>query len=244
MKSRFKAFLNNRIERPKAFVQVVEDKNEIFLYDEISYWGISADDFVQALNQTDPSKRLTVCINSPGGDIMDGVAITNLLIARGDVDVRIDGIAASIASVIAMAGENVQMADNATMMIHNPWTFIYGDAEELRKEADVLDTLKTTLVKTYRRHSHLSEEEIGGLMDADTWMTADEAKERGFITEIVNLAEPAESDAVNFDLSIYRNAPERFRLKKQEQPTNSGGDDRSGHHRQLFKLRHQINQLD
>ena len=243
MKGKFKGFLDSRIERPKALVQVNESKNEIYLYDEIGYWGTTADEFVGALALVDPNERLTVCINSPGGDIMDGVAIHNLLAGRGGVDVRIDGFAASIASVIAMAGDSVQMADTATFMIHNPWTFAMGDSRDLRKEAEVLDKLKTTLIKSYKRHTGLSDQEISDLMDQETWFTADEAKENGFITEVINSPEQGEGANNRFDLSIFRNAPERFRKQKAEQPTNSGDGDPGDLRRYFFKLRHQQNLL-
>lgn len=242
MKHKYQAFLQNRADRPKAAVQVNVESNEIFLYDEIGYWGITAQDFIQSLALTKRSERLTVCINSPGGDIFDGVTIANLLISRGDVDVRIDGFAASIASVIAMAGETVQMAENATFMIHNPWTFVGGDARELRKEAEVLDTLKVTLVGTYQRHTDLSSEEISTLMDDETWLNAAQALEQGFVTEVINKNEEASTSAKAFDLSIYRNAPERLRkTRKTEQPTNSGGGDSRELRRILFQLRHRTN---
>ena len=242
MKNKYRAFIENRVDRPKAQVQVNVDSNELFLYDEIGYWGITAQDFIQALALARQSERLTVCINSPGGDIFDGVTIANLLINRGDVDIRIDGFAASIASVIAMAGDTVQMAENATFMIHNPWTWVLGDAEELRKEAAVLDTLKTTLISTYQRKTDLSPEEISTLMDAETWMTAEEALEKGFINAVVNKSDEGETNALAFDLSIYRNAPERLRRgQKGRQPTNSGGGDSEELRRKLFDLRHRTN---
>lgn len=239
--NKFRAIANKRIERPKSLVQVNATSNEIFLYDEIGFFGITATDFISALNDTDQNQRLTVRINSPGGDITDGVAIMNNLAER-DVDVQIDGFAASIASVIAMAGDSVRMAENATFMIHNPWTIVAGDAAVLRKEAATLDLFKATLVSSYQRHTDLSPDEISNLMDAETWMTAEQALEKGFITEIGSQGN-AQAQLNNFDLSIFRNAPERLRTKKEEQPTNSGAGGSDDLRRYFFKLRHQQNLL-
>src|SRR5690606_18599525 len=97
----------------------------------------------------------------------------------------IDGLAASAASIIAMAGQRVRMADNALLMIHNPWTVGIGNAAEMRKTAETLDTGRDTIIATYRWHATLDEKDIADLMDAETWMEADEAIGWGFATEKV-----------------------------------------------------------
>ena len=123
-------------------------------------------------------------------------------------------------------------------MIHNPWTFVAGDAAVLRKEAATLDLFKATLVTSYQRHTDLPPDEISNLMDAETWMTASQALEKGFVTKIGTQG-PAEAKLNRFDLSIFRNAPERFRKQKEEQPTNSGAGGSEDLRRYFFKLRHQ-----
>ena len=135
-------------------------------------------------------KALRVHINSPGGDVQAGVTIANALrdqqLSKGrTVETIVDGLAASSASVIAMAGSVVRMADNALMMIHNPYSAVVGNAAELRKSASILDTVGAQIVATYQWHSALDDKAIGKLMDAETWMTADEAIANGFATDKV-----------------------------------------------------------
>jgi len=152
--------------------------------------GVTARSFVEQLSKLPAAvQTINVHINSPGGDVQGGINIANALraeTAKGRTVVTyVDGIAASIASVIAMAGSRVVMADNALMMIHDPWGFEIGNAAELRKSADVLDTMRDQIVATYRWHSTLEPDAIAGLMAAETWMSADEAIAQGFATEKV-----------------------------------------------------------
>jgi ATP-dependent Clp endopeptidase proteolytic subunit ClpP len=147
---------------------------------------------------------LTIRINSPGGAVFDGLAIFNYLInSQLNVTVIIDGAALSIASVIAMAANKVVMAKNAMMMIHNPWVFLGGDANELRKQADVLDKIRSSLVSAYTMRTGMSDSEVSIMMDSETWMNAEEALELKFIDEI------GEQSAVKneFDLSKFVNPP-------------------------------------
>ena len=240
-RAKYRNILEQRIDRPSNLAQVNPEKNEILIYEEIGFWGVTAGDFSEALKATDPNERLTVGLNSPGGDIFDGVAIMNTLVGRGNVEIRIDGFAASIASIIAMAGDRILMAENAAFMIHNPWTVVGGDAESLRKEAEVLDKLKTTLIKSYQRHVTTTESELSRLMDEETWFTADEAKDVGFVTEIINSVESSSIAQNRFDLSLYRNVPETFRKKQRQSKTNSGGEDAESLRRYHFQLRHRTN---
>jgi ATP-dependent protease ClpP protease subunit len=153
--------------------------------------GVTARAFVEALaNLPDSVQTIRVHINSPGGDIQGGVNIANALreqqTSKGrTVETIVDGMAASIASAIAMAGSRVVMADNALLMVHNPWTLAIGDAGEMRKTADVLDAMRAQIVATYQWHSPLDAEALIALMDAETWMDADEAIANGFATEKV-----------------------------------------------------------
>lgn len=154
------------------------DGSEIYLYDIIGpTWAgyIGAEDVISALTEN-KGKRMTIRINSPGGSVDEGIAIYNALSRHaGGVDVVVDSVAASIASVIALAGSSVVMASNAKMMIHDPWTFAMGNAGELRKTADVLDLYGNGLVDIYKKKSGLGESEIRDMMAAETWLSAQEA---------------------------------------------------------------------
>jgi ClpP class serine protease len=117
----------------------------------------------------------------------------------------VDGLAASAASIIAMAGDQIVMADNSLLMIHNAWTMAIGDANAMRKMADTLDTVSGALVETYTKRSGQSAEDVRAMMDAETWLTAAEAKDQGFATEILTApkkeAESAMALAASFNLA-------------------------------------------
>jgi ATP-dependent protease ClpP protease subunit len=161
--------------------------NEILIYDIVGQdffgAGVIAKDVKEQLDNIDGD--VTVRINSPGGDVFEGLAIHNLLAEHeGKVTVKVDGYAASIASVIAMAGDEIEMAENAMFMIHNPYTFTVGDADEMRKQADVLDKVKDSLVTTYTARTVLPAEQLSALMDAETWWNAAESVENGFADSV------------------------------------------------------------
>lgn len=180
---------------------------EISIYDEIGMWGITAKDFAKDLKETPKGQDINLHINSPGGSVTDGIAIYNMLKRHeGAVHVFIDGIAASMASVIAMAGNTITMPENTLMMIHNPWGGAIGDAEELRKTADVLDKMKESLISAYASKSGKDHDEISQIMDAETWYTGAEAVEHGFATDLEGEVQLAAS----FDLSKLDNYKNQF----------------------------------
>lgn len=150
------------------------------------WWGgFDAKMVADFLRENADAKRIKLRINSPGGDVFEGAAIYNLLRDfDGEVHVQVISLAASMASVIALAGDTVTMAENAMFMIHNPWAFAIGDSEEMLATADLLDKIKDAMLNAYARHSNLSKDEIAALMSAETWMTAQEAKARGFVDRI------------------------------------------------------------
>lgn len=130
------------------------------------------------------SGNLTVRINSPGGDVFAGMAIMNALKDReGYTTVIVDGLAASIASVIAMAGDKIVMNTGSMMMIHNAWSMAAGDSKELRKVAETLDQISDTIISVYETRTGLSVEELKSMLDEETWMSAEEAVEMGFADE-------------------------------------------------------------
>lgn len=129
---------------------------------------------------------LTVWINSPGGDVFAAAQIYNMLINYKDkVIVKIDGIAASAASVIAMAGDEIYMSPVSMLMIHNPMTGVFGDKNELKKAVSMLDEVKESIINAYISKSNLSREKISNLMDSETWMNANKALELGFCSGIL-----------------------------------------------------------
>ena len=149
---------------------------EIVIYDEIGAFGIPAKAFLDELKALGPVAELTVRINSPGGSVFDGVAIYNAL-KRHDaaITVWIDGIAASIASMIAMAGDEVVMPENAMLMLHDPSALVIGTAADMRGMAEALDKMKAGMVAAYRDKSGRDDAEIEALMRAETWLSAQEA---------------------------------------------------------------------
>ena len=137
---------------------------------------------------------VTIWINSPGGDCVAAAQIYNMLMDYpGDVTVKVDGIAASAASVIAMAGTRVLMSPVSTMMIHNPLTVAVGDSEEMRRAIQMLDEVKESIINAYEIKTGLSRTRLSHLMDAETWMNANKALELGFCDEIMFQREEAES---------------------------------------------------
>lgn len=178
-------------------VQAAADKPAVIsLFDEIGMWGISAKDFIGAFNQIEASE-ITLEINSPGGSVFDGIAIYNALKSSGKtIHVKVLGVAASIASVIAMAGDKISMPANTFMMVHNPWGVTAGTADDMREYADLLDKLGASLTSTYVARTGKTPEEIADMLSKDTWMTAAEALANGFADEVTDeVAVSAKFDA-------------------------------------------------
>lgn len=161
-------------------------KGIIWIYDVIG-WDLPAKEVAQAFNDMENNgvTKFVVHINSPGGNVFDGIAIYNMLKER-DCDVIIDGIAASAASFIACAGKNIEMYKNAFMMIHNPWVFAGGDAEYMKKVSDQLDQIKESIMSAYVDKTGLDSETLSDMMNEETWLNATDALENGFITKIIN----------------------------------------------------------
>lgn len=165
------------------------DRAEIWIYEQIGedFWsgdGITAKSFQKELAGVKAS-QIDLHINSPGGEVFDGLTIFNLLKQHpANVTTYIDGLAASIASVIALAGNKVVMAENALFMMHNPYGATVGNADEMRKMADTLDKVSGSISLAYIEKSGKDADEIKSLMDSETWMSAYEALEYGFVDEI------------------------------------------------------------
>lgn len=182
---------------------------EIFIYDEIGYWGITAKDFARDLKSLGDVTAIDLHINSPGGNVFDGTAIYNLLDHHSaTITVYIDGLAASMGSVIAMVGDEIHMPGNALMMIHNPWGGAVGESDDLRKMADVLDKIKASLMTTYMKRTGKSEDEVSQLMDDETWLTGAEAVEHGFADVLADEMDLAASANFDFNRLGFNKAPD------------------------------------
>lgn len=158
---------------------------EIFLYDEIGGWGITAQQFARDLRDAGDVSLITLRIHSPGGDVFEGMAIYNLLKSHpARVEAHIDGLAASMGSVVAMAADIIYMPENAMMMIHSPWGIMGGDAEEMRRYADLLDKVEDALIQAYVAKTGKTADDIKALLKQETWMNGREAVEAGFADQI------------------------------------------------------------
>lgn len=162
---------------------------EILLYGVIGedgYWDdVTSKQFAEDLKAVEDAVKINVRINSPGGDVFAGQAIYSMLKrCKSEVIVYIDGLAASIASIVAMSGDKIIMPKNAMMMIHKPWTITAGNANDMREEADTLDKIEESIISVYTDKTGLSAEEIKTLLEDETWLTASDALEKGFIDEI------------------------------------------------------------
>jgi len=172
-----------------------ESLAELSIFDEIgpSFFNddaVTAKQFIADVRALPEAvKTIRVHVNSPGGSVFEAVAIANALRSesreRGrTIEMRIDGLAASAATIVTSAGDSIAIADNALMMVHNPMGVVLGPATDMRQMADLLDKVRDSIVATYRWVSQLSVKAISDLMDATTWMDAEEAVKNGFATEI------------------------------------------------------------
>ena len=189
--------------------------------DEYYDTDTSAAGFRDTLKDLGDVKTINLHINSPGGSVFEGIAIYNMFKQnKAHVNVYVDGLAASIASVIAMSGDAIFMPSNSMLMIHNPWTMAVGNASELRKQADDLDKITESSIQTYLNQAgdKLDEETLRQLMDDETWLTAKEAVDYGLATEVIEANKAAASISKNF-AQRYRHVPEQLiqaSQKKQE----------------------------
>jgi len=188
---------------------------EISIFDEIGYWGVTAKDFIADLKTVPSNHKIALKIHSPGGEVFDGNAIANALSRHpGGFEAQIEGLAASMATVISLGGRPVKMAANGFYMIHNPWGVALGDAAGMREQAELLDKIQSGIVNAYVAKSGQTPEQVQTWMDAETWFTAQEAKDAGFVDEITDAHQMAAS-ANKFDrLAKFKNAPVNLTSKE------------------------------
>lgn len=182
-----------------------DDKSTIYIYDAIGFFGIEAERLVKDIDNLQASE-ITLRINSPGGDVFDGTAIYNALKRHpAKVHTKIDGLAASMASLIALAGDDIEMSEGSFYMIHKPWSMVIGDANDFRAEAELLDKIESTAFDIYAARSTMKPDELREAINAETWFTPQEALDAGFADTISGGDKDKES--MEFDLSMFAHAP-------------------------------------
>ena len=188
--------------------KVNDDMAEVFVYGDIGGWmdGVSADEFARELKSLKVTE-ITARINSGGGSVFEGQAIYNSLVNHpARVNVVIDGIAASIASVIAMAGDNISITEGSHIMVHKPWSMAMGDANSMRKEAEVLDSLESGIIDIYAARTGKSREKLEKWVSEETWFKGAAAVDAGFADNVIP-AKRKENFAKSNILNYYLHLP-------------------------------------
>lgn len=186
------------------------DTVNLYVYDVIDPWfGVTATDMVRALSGI-TAGTINLHINSPGGDVFEARAIKTALEGHpARVVAHVDGLAASAASFLMLAADEVRIAKGAFVMIHNAWTYAYGDARELRSTADLLDKITGAIADDYAGKTKATLEEIRAWMDAETWFDAEEAVEKGFADSVIE----AKAVSAEFNLEVFDRLPEALKPK-------------------------------
>lgn len=204
------------VRKPDYRVQAHGDEAELHILDEIGFRGVQAKDVVNDLKGITAS-TIHVRLNTPGGNVFDGVTIYNALRAHpARIVTHVDALAASIGSIIALAGDEVRIARNAFFMIHEPWTVTIGDSAQLRKDAGTLDKIGDMLRATYVAKTGAKRDQVDAWMSAETWFSAEEAEAHGFADAIDDFAD--EKAAASFDLSIYARVPRELVASADDAP--------------------------
>lgn len=220
--------LRNKKEKFWNFKAKDEDEKagELMLYGEIAsetWWGdeVTPKQFKEDLDALGGVKTLDVFVNSPGGDVFAAQAIYSVLKrCKAHVNMYVDGIAASAASLIVAAGDTVIMPKNAMQMLHNPWCIAVGNAGDFRKLADDMDKIRDSMIVAYKSRSALTKDEIIDILDAESWLTAEECKEYGFCDKIEDAKEIAACADADYFKHRYQNTPKQL-LKKQQAKSNA-----------------------
>jgi len=197
---------NKPLDKPDWYKieNVTDDEAEILVYDYIGWPFNEAGEFIKAMSNL-KQKKIVVRINSPGGDVWDGFAIANAIKAHPSKPItRIESLAASAASYIAVSGHEKQAFKNTMIMIHEPMTGLWGNQYEMREAADILQQISSNMIDMYADHTNVGKRELKDMLRAETWMTAKEAKEKGFIDVIIEAGNPV---SAKFDLSMFAHAP-------------------------------------
>lgn len=196
---------------PSIRAEASDDALHVYVYDVIdAWWGASAASLIEALAGAG-DRQVHLHINSPGGDVFEARAMASAIVAHpGNVISHIDGLAASAATYLALAADEVRITDGGLFMVHNSWTLAYGDKAELRSTADLLDKIDGTILADYARRTGAAADQVKAWMDAETWFTAQEALDAKFVDAIdpnTKRDAGAQDSAARWNLSAYANAP-------------------------------------
>ena len=188
-------------------------ENHIYLYNEIGGWGNTAEEVKDLIKNNPKSDVIVVHISSPGGEVFEGWTIGNILKNSGKkVVAKIEGLCASIATYIALQADEVQMADTARFMIHNPWMGMEGEQKDFEAASAQLATIKQDLIKTYKSKTGLEESLLSDMMDKETWLNSDESVEFGFVDSVMSGVKAVAKINYNkymADNKVVENQPEK-----------------------------------
>lgn len=217
--NRLLRLIRDNLDRTRKFEVRAETGAEeatIYLYDAIDpYWGIPASEFVKALAAIQ-APTIHLRINSPGGDVFEARAIATAVQEHpSNIISHIDGLAASAASYVAIAADEVEMTDGAFIMIHQAWAVAFGNSDDMMQMADLLDKVDESIANDYRKKTKKEKAQIQEWMKAETWFNAEEAKAEGFIDRIAGAQEDAATQASAsprlWNLDAFRNAPKKLK---------------------------------
>ena len=192
----------------------------IHIYDEIGVHGVTAKSFLEDLKDL-KGKDITVHINSAGGDVFQGQAIYSALKSyTGKVTVKIEGLAASMATIIALAGDRIEMTANSLFMIHSPMSNVFGNKSQMRRQINALEKVESTMLNVYSKKTKMSDDKINLMMETETWLSADEALELGFIDEVVGAVKVvAKYDMTGFANKSAEDILTTFNVNEQKTET-------------------------
>ncbi len=214
LKNRLSQLLRNNAEKGTG---IRAEGDTLYLYDVIGDWGVSAESFAKALRAMS-AEVVHLRIDSPGGDVMAGRAMATAIAQYpGKVIAHIDGLCASAATYVALAASEVEISEGGFFMIHNAWSVAIGNKADLREMADLLEKVDGTIVADYVRKTGKDEAQIVAWMEAETWFTAQEAKDLAFVDRVVPSAK-AGNDAKAWNLAAYANAPAALTTPPANEP--------------------------
>ena len=212
VKEALAASARQRASGPKSIFHAAKKENvlEMFIYGTVGQsWyddGVSASDVAKSISEAGKIDRIALRINSPGGSVFEGAAIFTQIKAAGvPIDVRVDGLAASAAFTIAMAGDTIEMGEAAMMMLHNAWGVAMGEADDMRREAELLDKISAQMAGIYANRSGQTLDDVLAMMKVETWLGPQDAVDKGFANNIVKSkpSSSAKAMAAKFDLSLF-----------------------------------------
>ena len=230
---------NASTERKPLNLVRAEDSADatLYIYDVIdAYWGINAKEVAQAIAGLKATDTLHLRINSPGGDVFEARAIAAAIAQHpGKTVAHVDGLAASAATTIASSADEVEIVDGGFYMIHNAWTFAFGNKHDLRETAGLLDKVDGAIIADYARRTGTSAEQLVAWMDAETWFTAQEAVDNKFADRMAEPAKASNTSARHFNLAVYDKTPKAL-LEAPQPPAPDYAAARAANERRLRLL--------